>query len=865
LERKFSRFLTFRLLGLIGVSLTLVVGSLYSVLSNSMIKEYTNELKVRQSEVSMALKERFTLLETFLKETSLNNAIRVNLMLGVKNQLSEIMGRHQPLIPGARFFIQEKGSAQFIPELPEYYNGLDSQLKKLSLVNHLEKIRFQNYIDDAYVSIFSCPIKRKDDRLGTIYAIYNLSLDDNFWKRFNTDLNERLMIFKQGKLIDLHTAQSINIPTEIHPNFMKGFGSPIIDLFKNESIVGFVAFPELFYTVSSTPIHQKKQFMLFQLIALCVLIFCLTLLVSYHLIKRISEPLEVMADEALKISKKPSNSFLSENNIQYEEFRKLVKGFNQVLMSLFDAQKELNRQAEKKLEASEELYRRTLEAAPDAITISRRIDGRFLQVNETFCQMSGYSREESLGKSPFDLNLFYNPSDRDFLIKTLREKGKINGIECRFQTKDGTIIDTLLSARNIKFKEKECLISVASDITELKRAEAEKNKLKIQLQQAHKMEAIGTLAGGIAHDFNNILGIIIGNTELAKDHVPKSSPAYLNLREIQTSSLRAKNVVKQLLSFARKRDYERKPIKINPIIKESIQLLRVTIPTTIDFHQHIDAKADTVLADPTQINQVIINLCTNASYAMEENGGILEIRTQDVILNEASPSFTPDMVPGRYVNITVRDTGCGISPEILDRIFDPYFTTKDVGKGTGMGLAVVHGIVESHGGTITVKSQIAKGTTFSILLPVVENLPSQKAELVENLPTGSERILLVDDDPSMANVVRCGLERMGYQVDARTSSVDALELFRNHSNQFDLVITDMTMPQMTGDQLVKEILKVRSDIPTILCTGFSEKIDEEKSKKLGFRKYIEKPIDRRNLAMLVRQALDEKEAAAFFS
>ncbi len=853
------------LLGLIGVSLTLVVGSLYSVLSTTMMREYSNGLKVQQSQVSMALKERFNLLETRLKETSLNNAIRVNLMLGVKNQLSELLERHQPFIQGARFFIQEKGGSQYIPDLPDYYNVLASQLKTLSRENHLKKIEFQNYIDGAYVSIFSCPIKRKDDRLGTIYAIYNLSQDANFWRRFNNDLNERLMIYKQGKLIDLHTAQSMNIPPKIHHNFMKGLESPTIDLLKNESFVGFEAFPELFYTVSSTPIHLKKHSMLFQLIGLCVIIFCLTLLVSYQLIKRISGPLESMADEALKISKKPSGSFLSEKNIQYVEFRKLAKGFNLVLMSLLDAQKELKRQAKKKLDASEELYRRTLEAAPDAITISRHVDGRFLQVNDTFCQLSGYSREEALGKSPFDLNLYYNPSDRDFLIKTLLEKGEVNGMECRFRTKDGTIMDTLVSVRNIRFKEEKCLISVASNITGLKRAEEEKKKLEIQLQQAHKMEAIGTLAGGIAHDFNNILGIIIGNTELAQDDVPESNPAYFNLQEIKTSSLRAKNVVKQLLSFARKSTYERKPIKINPIIKESIQLLRATIPVTIDIRQGIHATTDTVLADPTQINQLIINLCTNASYAMEETGGILEIGTQDIVLNEASPVFTPDLIPGKYLNITVIDTGYGIKPEILDRVFEPYFTTKAVGKGTGMGLAVVHGIVKSHGGTITVKSNVGKGTSFSILFPVNEREHIQDAELLEDLPTGNERILFIDDDASMANVVQYRLERMGYQVDARTSPVEALELFRSHSEQFDLVITDMTMPQMTGDQLVKEIIKVRPDIPTILCTGFSEKIDEEKAKKIGFHQYIEKPLDRRNLALLVRQALDERDGSTLFS
>ena len=394
------------------------------------------------------------------------------------------------------------------------------------------------------------------------------------------------------------------------------------------------------------------------------------------------------------------------------------------------------------------------------------------------------------------------------------------------------------------------LQGVLSDITESKR-------LQSQLQQARKMESFGTLAGGIAHDFNNFLGIIIGNTELAMDDVPKWNPAHLNLEEILEASLRARDVVRQLLSFARRTRLEKKPVNISIIMQESIKLLRSSIPTSIEIRQNIPKDIDTILANPTQINQILINLSTNAHHAMPY-GGILEISLKNVELEEDRATQYPDLNPGRHVNLKVSDTGHGISAMEMDRIFDPYFTTKGVGKGTGMGLSVVHGIVKNHGGAISVNSELGQGTTFSIFFPVVEKQTAIETEPVEELPTGNERILLVDDEKSILFTGRNLLERLGYQVETRQNPVEALNLFRANSSQFDLVITDMTMPKMTGDQLVQEILKIRPDMPIVLNTGFNEKIDEEKAKEIGIRQYIEKPLNRRILAKAVREVLDER-------
>ena len=399
--------------------------------------------------------------------------------------------------------------------------------------------------------------------------------------------------------------------------------------------------------------------------------------------------------------------------------------------------------------------------------------------------------------------------------------------------------------------------TVFTDITDRKLAEEERERLEEQLRQSHKMEAIGTLAGGIAHDFNNMLGIILGNTQLAIDDVPEWNSARLNLEEIEIASLRAKDVVRQLLSFARKTDQRRKPVKINPIVTDVLKLIRSSIPTSIVIRSNIPKESQIIFADPTQINQVMLNLCTNADQAMEEDGGILEISLDSMTLDE-STAQSYKLSPGRYVKLTVNDTGHGIDPKFKDRIFDPYFTTRDFGKGSGMGLAMVHGIVINHDGAITVESEIGKGTTFNIFFPIVSREPVPEITINEDLPTGKERILFVDDEESIVKMGRQRLERLGYKVASTTSPIEALDLFRSKPDQFDLVITDLTMPKMTGDKLVKEILNIRPEMPIIICTGFSKKMDGEKAREIGASGYLEKPHEKSDLARMVRQVLDGK-------
>ena len=396
------------------------------------------------------------------------------------------------------------------------------------------------------------------------------------------------------------------------------------------------------------------------------------------------------------------------------------------------------------------------------------------------------------------------------------------------------------------------------DITERKRAEEENARLQSQLQQSQKMEAIGTLAGGIAHDFNNILAIILGNAELAADDIPVSNPASESLKEIRKASIRAKDMVRQLLAFSRKADEKNRPLDMAPIIKESMKMLRSAVPTSVEFKQHISDDPCHIQGDVAQINQIVMNLVINAADAMSEEGGLLEVTLEKIILQEEKVCFDWVLSPGPYVRLRMRDTGEGIEPEIMKRIFDPYYTTKEIGKGTGMGLSVVHGIVKRHGGGILVESELGKGTVFEIYFPALEEAAEEGKEPDGEIRGGSERILFVDDEEPMVNLNRQRLERLGYQVRSTTKPVEALEWFKADPDQFDVIITDMTMPRMTGDRLTAEVLKIRPHMPVIICTGYSERMSAKKAEALGVRKYIEKPIELRKLASSLREVLDEK-------
>jgi CheY-like chemotaxis protein len=396
-------------------------------------------------------------------------------------------------------------------------------------------------------------------------------------------------------------------------------------------------------------------------------------------------------------------------------------------------------------------------------------------------------------------------------------------------------------------------------LAEFKRAEEEKSKLQSQLIHGQKMEAMGVLAGGIAHDFNNVLSAIFGSLDLALTDIPKDSQAGINLQGALKAGHRAKELVNQIITFSRQGDQIRQPVRSDLFIAETLKLIRASLPTTIEIRQNIQTDIGRVYSSPDQIKQILMGLCTNAGQAMQEKGGILEVNLTEEQLDSDFTDQYPDIRPGIYQRLSVRDTGDGMTPHEIEHIFEPYYTTREKGKGSGLGLAVIHGIVSSHGGLITVQSEPGKGSTFDIYLPIIqeEDLSSETDDRTP-APTGNERILFIDDEQVLVDLGKRILEGLGYEVRIETSSEDALEVFKKQPEGFDLIITDMTMPHMTGDKLASELKKIRPDIPIVLCTGYSVLISEERAKQMGIREFLMKPLVMRDLAHTVRKVLDDK-------
>ncbi len=403
------------------------------------------------------------------------------------------------------------------------------------------------------------------------------------------------------------------------------------------------------------------------------------------------------------------------------------------------------------------------------------------------------------------------------------------------------------------------------NITAKKQAELERQNLEEQLLQARKMEAVGSLAGGIAHEFNNILAVVLGNAELALEDLEDldefdSVTPFLN--EIRTASLRAKDVVTQILNFARKMPSEQKAVKISDVVEESLKLIRATMPTSIQVQHDFLGDDAVIFADPSDINQILINLCSNAVDAMQDETGVLEIRLETVRLNASAASLYENLSAGGYVKLSVKDNGEGIAPDIISRIFEPYFTTKSVEKGLGMGLAVVYGTVKKHDGAVKVVSKLGQGTTFEVLFPIIEEESATDQTSSEDLPLGSERILFVDDEAALVKIGQQILEKQGYAVVGETSSEEALKRFQADPDRYDLVISDMAMPSMTGDRLAREIFKIRPNMPIILCTGHSDRFDENNAHALGIKAYTKKPLIKADLLKMVRNVLDQANGSS---
>ena len=565
----------------------------------------------------------------------------------------------------------------------------------------------------------------------------------------------------------------------------------------------------------------------YTLIYWMVAITGLVVLVTLYWIRRLASEI---------IVRKQTESALHAANLEIRQVNEaLERRVSERTIELQEANRQLETElaehqlAKAALQESEERFKALHDASFGGIAIHDK--GLILECNHGLADISGYAVQELVG---MDGLLLIAPSARALVMQNI-----VSGYEKPYEAlgvrKNGEEYPLRLAARNIPYKGKQVRSVEFRDITEAKKAEVERQGLQAQLLQAQKMEAIGTLAGGIAHDFNNILGAVLGYAEMAREDSEPGSKAAEGLDRVIEAAKRAAELVKQILAFSRQAVSE--PIPLNPehIIKETIKFLRPSLPSTITIRQQSENSIHTILADPTQVHQLVMNLCTNAFHAMEQTGGTLTISLENKVLAAQDLQQHQNVKPGRFVVLSVSDTGPGVPPEIRDRIFDPYFTTKEVGKGTGMGLAIIHGIATALGGFVICESILGQGATFRIFFPAIDLEVAAKIESTDTVLTGKEHVLFVDDEKMLAELGKIMLERLGYHVTLCTDSIAALSLFREQPNTFDVLVTDQTMPGMTGLDLSRHVLQIRPNLPIILCTGYSNLVDDKVSKTAWYQ------------------------------
>ena len=528
-----------------------------------------------------------------------------------------------------------------------------------------------------------------------------------------------------------------------------------------------------------------------------------------------------------------------------------------ITRELREAQVRRARQQDRdRLMVSEQRFTTIFHDSPVAILISDVVNGRIIDANPAALALSGYAREEVIGHDTVELGVFASAEERRALVRQALDRGPGNALELRVRNKRGDPTTILISFSLLALDGQNRLLSIVQDITARKRAEETRQSLEAQLHQAQKMEAIGTLAGGIAHDFNNILTGILGNVQLAEIDLASDHPARTYLSDALKACNRARDLVTQILTFSRRREQQRVVIRLGPVVNEALRLLRASLPATIDIRSDIDDNSPPVLCDPTQMHQVLMNLGANAAYAMREAGGVLAVSLRAVEVESTMIAQHPQLVNGRTVCLSVRDTGCGMDAATRERLFEPFFTTKGPGEGTGLGLAVVHGIMVNHEGVIVVDSRPGAGTVFHLYFPVIETAEPEPAAVPRPLPRGSgQRILFVDDEPAVVQLCGRMLLKLGYRPLVFTSPTEALAAFRENSAEIDLVLTDLTMPEITGIELARQVYALRPGLPLVIASGHLQADDANQARALGVRHFVEKPFSLGALAENVHQAL----------
>jgi PAS domain S-box-containing protein len=864
LDRKFSTSLAFFLVVFMGISLVSIASVIYFMRSKKVWDESLVQFEGRKLELAKILKENLELLQEKIGVLVLDPLLLQSLRSEDPASLSRYVASYDLEINGASLIVHNSRTGQFVPKPSDVLDGLDPYLV-WETQKEPENIRF-NQLGQDTVTLFSLPVKDMSSEIGTCFLLYDISKDSRFLEIIGSmGIRDPRILFHNGgdELYDIETGSRMSFQREVVvPENPEERSALPNDILSGEVILPLDFFSGMYFGASSQPALEASRSLLKVLASLCLAFFGLVCVASVLLSKMVVKPLEVLADEAIETSRAPTGRFLREERTRYVEFRQIARAFNQVLANLMELQRKYKIKAKKELDASEERYRLTLEAAPDCITINSLVDGRFIQLNEAFVKISGYSREEILGKTNSDLNLFVNPSELERLIAEARQKGGVNGFEAKHRRKDGSIIHSVVSARTVEFEGEPCLISVVSDRTAQKKAEEEQKKLEAALQRATKMEAIGTMAGGVAHDLNNILSGIVSYPELMLMDLPEDSPLRPAVMTIQKSGQRAAAIVQDMLTLARRGVPVTEVVDINNVIQEYLK--SPEHKSLLALHPDVRVQADlgkdvmNLVGSDMHIAKSVMNLVSNAFEAMPD-GGELRISTRNQYVDRLIRQYDT-VKEGDYVILEVSDTGIGISGDDQERIFEPFYTKKKMGRsGTGLGMAVVWGTVKDHNGYIELESRQGVGTTFQLYFPATRSdFVKDKPEIALDQYRGKgESVLVVDDVAQQREIASTVLERLGYKVASVASGEEVLEYLKE--NAVDLLVLDMVMePGIDGLETYRRVLEHHPGQRAVIASGFSETDRVREAQLLGAGPYVRKPYLIQNIGMAVRKELDRK-------
>lgn len=849
-----------------GLSLAIVVSFLFAMLNSSMNQEMLSHINAKQAELRLYITHRLKYTRTRVEEIKSNNSIKIALLIGMHSRIAEDLQSLYPTTLGSTFYVQGMDGL-FFPQLKDVHGIINDTTLLKGRPEDVSQMAV-----DPHTFAFFMPIVQKDKVLGNVVGIYDLRADPNCVKLLKAFKNLSLVVKTDTQWVDLLSHRALS---ESSHRISEVSSLSTDQLTSDEAFaleIGMSEFPSLFLKLDNHHYRQRRRSMVIKLVLLSIPIFLLTCTFSFLILKRVTLVLHALAKNALRIAQTGEHTYLDTGMVRHAEFLHLTKAFNKVLArvreqtdDLKNTNKKLQQQIEERRQMAQALQKSEsqLRSLQDNIPVGlfrKSADGRLLFANPTMMAIFGFDSEEEMIHADIR-RLFHYPQQYDHIMAEIEVSNSIQNLELRFKRKDGTPAWGRVHLKKYKdYNLGESYIDGAiQDITDRKKIESENQRLETQLQQAHKMEALGTLAGGIAHDFNNILFAITGFCELAIEDAAPDSIQEENLNEAIACIGRATELVRQILTFARQTDVEKHPLNLTPIMKENFRMLRATLPTSIDISTEL--KGDqTILADPTQIHQIVINLCTNAAHAMREKGGRLSIELEKIENDSGAEDFEPRLKQGAYTRLRVKDTGHGMPPETVERIFDPYYTTKAQGEGTGMGLSVVQGIVNRLNGVIGVDSAPGKGSTFDVYLPALDVTKPHKLQSTKTIEEGHEHILFVDDELPLTRMISQMLSKLGYQITPQNSPVEALELIRCDTGRFDLVISDVTMPQMSGYELAIEIQKISPDLPIVLCTGYNKSVNEATAFSAGARALLFKPLTRHDLSTTIRRVLNDSKA-----